>query len=57
MGGVGDAADGSFSILTRGGILPPWIGIKGSGRRIKWQTLVDGIKQISEGNWELDVGS
>ncbi len=56
MGGVQDASDGGFYILTRGGILPPWIGIKGSGRRIKWQTLVDGIKQISAGNWELDVG-
>ena len=56
MGGIEDASDGGFFILTRGGILPPWISIKGSGRRIKWQTLVDGIKQISAGNWELDVG-
>ena len=35
MGGVEDASDGSFFILTRGGILPPWIGIKGSGRQNK----------------------
>ena len=57
MGGIEDAADGTFFVLTRGGILPPWIGIKGTGRRIKWKTLVDGIKQISQGNWELDIGS
>jgi hypothetical protein len=56
MRGVEEANDGSFFILTRGGILPPWIDVKGSGRRIKWQTLVDGIKQISEGEFELDVG-
>ena len=57
MRGVKDADDGEFYILTRGGILPPWIDIKGSGRRIRWQTLVDGIKQISTGEWELDIGS
>ncbi|MFT4581907.1 MAG: hypothetical protein ACI915_000690 [Gammaproteobacteria bacterium] len=56
MRGVEEANDGSFFILTRGGILPPWISVKGSGRRIKWQTLVDGIKQISQGEFELDVG-
>lgn len=57
MSGVEDAPGGGFFILTRGGILPPWIDIKGAGRRIKWQTLVDGIKQISQGNWKLDIGS
>jgi len=57
MSGVEDAPGGGFFILTRGGILPPWIDVKGSGRRIKWQTLVDGIKKISQGNWELNVGS
>jgi len=57
MSGIKNADDGDFFILTRGGILPPWIDIKGSGRRISWQTLVDGIKQISRGDWELDIGS
>lgn len=56
MRGVKESSDGSFFILTRGGILPPWIDVKGSGRRIKWQTLVDGIKQISEGEFKLDIG-
>lgn len=56
MRGVAADADGGFFILTRGGIFPPWIDVKGSGRRIRWQTLVDGIKQISRGNVELDIG-
>ncbi len=56
MSGVASDADGGFFILTRGGIFPPWIDVKGSGRRIRWQTLVDGIKQISQGNVELDIG-
>ena len=55
MSGVEDARNDSFYILTRGGILPPWIDVKGSGRRISWQTLVDGIQQISEGEFKLDV--
>ncbi|MGR9089284.1 MAG: hypothetical protein ACU85U_01740, partial [Gammaproteobacteria bacterium] len=56
MSGVASDSDGGFFILTRGGIFPPWIDVKGSGRRIRWQTLVDGIKQISRGNVELDIG-
>ena len=56
MSGVEDARNDSFYILTRGGILPPWIDVKGSGRRISWQTLVDGIQQISEGEFKLDIG-
>lgn len=56
MRGVAPDPDGGFFILTRGGIFPPWIDVKGSGRRIRWQTLVDGIKQISRGKVELDIG-
>jgi len=56
MRGVASDPDGGFFILTRGGIFPPWIDVKGSGRRIRWQTLVDGIKQISRGKVELDIG-
>lgn len=57
MDGVESSSDGAFYILTRGGILPPWIDVKGTGRRIKWKTLVDGIKQISQGDFELDIGA
>ena len=57
MSGIRNASGGDFYILTRGGILPPWIAIKGSGRRISWQTLVDGIQQVARSDWELDNGS
>jgi len=57
MRGVEPDASGGFFILTRGGILPPWIDVKGTGRRIRWQTLVDGIKQIARGNIELNIGA
>lgn len=57
MTGVAPDDDGGFFILTRGGIFPPWINVKGSGRRINWQTLVDGIKQISRGKVELNIGA
>lgn len=57
MQGVAPAANGSFYILTRGGLLPPWIDIKGRGRRIAWQTLVDGIKQIASGEVRFDISA
>jgi hypothetical protein len=56
ISGVADAEGDGFYLLTRGSGLPPWIDIKGAGRRIPWQTLVDGLQQISEGRWELDFG-
>ena len=56
MRGVKEDSDGAFFILTRGGFLPLGIDVKGTGRRIKWQTLVDGIRQISQGAFELDIG-
>jgi hypothetical protein len=52
LGGVEDTADG-FLILTRGGLLPPWIEVKGTGRGIEWNTLVDGLKRITEGGVEI----
>ncbi len=48
LGGVQDAADG-FYILTRGGLLPPWIDVKGTGRSIQWSALVEGLKTIARG--------
>ncbi|MGE0385050.1 MAG: hypothetical protein AB7Q97_09995 [Gammaproteobacteria bacterium] len=47
LGGVEDTDDG-FYILTRGGIVPPWIEIKGTGRRVAWKTLLEGIRTMSE---------
>jgi len=48
LGGVEETADG-FYIMTRGGLLPPWVDVKGTGRSIIWRDLVNGLKQIAEG--------
>ena len=48
LGGVEETEDG-FYIMTRGGVLPPWVDVKGTGRSIIWKHLVDGLKQIAEG--------
>jgi len=58
MRGVEALPDGGFLMLTRGGLLPPWIDIRGAGAQIAWQTLVDGMRQIAEGEveFEVDVG-
>ncbi|NNM01646.1 MAG: hypothetical protein HKO62_12910, partial [Gammaproteobacteria bacterium] len=55
-GSAGDdgAGDDSFFILTPGGILPPWIGVKGTGRLIGWNALLDGIDQISSGQVKVE---
>ncbi len=56
MSGVEDAGANGFFVLTRGGLLPPWINILGQGRLISWQTLLDGIKQISTGEVAVELG-
>lgn len=53
LGGVEDSGDG-FSILTKGGMLPPWVEVKGAGRTIKWDELVGGLKQIAEGEVKIE---
>ena len=53
LGGVEDTPDG-FYILTRGGLLPPWVEVKGTGRSIVWNHLIDGLKRISEGDVSLE---
>ena len=52
LGGVEETDDG-FYILTRGGLLPPWVDVKGTGRSIYWDNLIDGLKQINEGDIEF----
>ena len=58
MRGVEALPGGGFRMLTRGGLLPPWIDIRGAGAQIEWQALVDGMRQIAEGEveFEVDVG-
>ncbi len=48
LSGVEDGPDG-FYLLTRGGLLPPWIDVKGTGRSIAWRDLVGGLKTIARG--------
>ncbi|MGQ0659089.1 MAG: hypothetical protein ACT4NU_13560 [Chromatiales bacterium] len=59
MAGVAPAADG-FYIVTRGGIFPPWIDVKGSGRKlpdgrygIAWNDILLGLNRISSGQMQL----
>ena len=52
MGGVGDTPDG-FIIVSRGGLLPPWIEVKGTGHSITWVALVEGLKTISSNRPEF----
>ena len=53
LGGVEDHGEG-FAILTKGGLFPPWVEVKGAGRAIKWDDLLDGLKQISEGEVAIE---
>jgi hypothetical protein len=46
LGGVEKTDDG-FLLLTRGGVLPPWIEVRGTGRSIDWYDLVEGMKRIA----------
>lgn len=52
MSGVADTPDG-FLILTRGGWLPPWVEIKGTGHSIPWDTLIDGLRAIASNPAEI----
>lgn len=53
--GVEAVPGGGFKLLTRGGLLPPWIEIRGAGEQVAWQTLLDGVAQIAEGGVEVEV--
>jgi hypothetical protein len=52
LGGVEETGDG-FLILTQGGLLPPWIEVKGTGRSIGWHDLVQGLKRIASERPEI----
>lgn len=53
LSGVQDTGKG-FYLLTQGGLLPPWVEIKGTGRSIQWTHLVDGLKQIIQGEVRIE---
>ncbi|HTT08627.1 MAG TPA: hypothetical protein VMH34_07535 [Gammaproteobacteria bacterium] len=52
MDGVAPAPDG-FYIVTRGGLMPPWIDVKGTGHAIPWSDLVYGLKRIASGDMQV----
>jgi hypothetical protein len=53
LGGLDETRDG-FNILTRGGLLPPWVEVKGAGRSIPWEELTGGLKQIIQGEIRIE---
>lgn len=53
MGGVGTTPDG-FIIVSRGGLFPPWIEVKGTGHSIDWTTLIEGLKTITTNQPEFE---
>jgi hypothetical protein len=52
MDGVAPAPDG-FYIVTRGGLLPPWIDVKGTGHSIPWSDLIYGLNRIASGDMQV----
>ncbi len=59
MKGVAPAENG-FYIVTRGGLLPPWIDVKGSGNvlgdgryGVAWSDILLGFKRINSGQMRL----
>jgi len=59
MKGVAPAENG-FYIVTRGGLLPPWIDVKGSGNMlgdgrygVAWSDILLGFKRINTGQMRL----
>jgi hypothetical protein len=55
LAGVADTEDG-FYILTRGGVMPPWIDIKARGRSMPWSMLVGGLRAIRDREAVVEVG-
>lgn len=53
LGGVERYNDGYY-LLTRGGLLPPWVEVRLAGSIIAWDALIAGFQQIAEGSVEID---
>jgi len=52
LSGVSDTEEG-FIIVSRGGLLPPWIEVKGTGHSITWTSLVEGLRTITTNRPEI----
>ena len=53
LGGVSDSG-GGFYLLTHGGLVPPWVEVKGNGRSIPWDDLIGGLKRIAQGEMRIE---
>jgi len=53
LGGVSDNG-GGFYLLTHGGLIPPWVEVKGNGRSIPWDDLTGGLKRIAQGDMRIE---
>lgn len=53
LGGVKNTDDGHY-ILTRGGLLPPWVEVRLSGTIVPWDTLIEGFRTIAEGDMVIE---
>lgn len=53
LGGV-EAYEGGHYLLTRGGLLPPWVEVKLAGSIISWDALIEGFEQMAQGEVKID---
>lgn len=49
LAGVKETDDGYY-ILTRGGLLPPWVEVRLVGTIVPWETLIEGFRTIAAGD-------
>ena len=53
LGGVETYEQGHY-LLTRGGLLPPWVEVKLGGSVISWDGLIQGFEQIAQGEVKIN---
>lgn len=53
LDGAGHDAREGFTLLSMGGLLPPWIEIRGNGRLLPVEVIAEGYQRIREGNVQV----
>ncbi len=53
LGGVEQYDEGHY-LLTRGGLLPPWVEVRLAGTVVAWDVLIEGFEQIAEGEVKIE---
>ena len=53
LDGAGRDAREGFTLLSIGGLLPPWIEIRGNGRLLPVEVIAEGYQRIREGNVQV----